>query len=303
MQAVGPSREAGVRTARDAGKQAVRLFGMGTAPMRPFPDFLIIGTKRGGTTSLFRYLAQHPGVLPLFPSARLLPMREDMKGVHYFDTGYRHGRAWYRSHFPSVLARRRAEGRAGGPVVAGESSPYYLFHPHAAARAAGTVPGARIIALLRDPVERTYSHYSEQRRNGVETLGFEEALAAEPHRLAGEADRMAADPSYRSFAHEHQSYATQSEYLPGLERWMRAFSAEQVLVLQSEDLYRDPQGTCDRALAHLGLEPLPLHDARVWNAPPRADMPTAARRDLEQRFGPHNERLSAFLGVDLGWQR
>ena len=277
--------------------------GMASAPLRPLPDFLIIGTKRGGTTSLFRYLSEHPQVLPLFPSASLLPLREDMKGVHYFDTGYRHGRAWYRSHFPSVIARRRTEGRSSGSAVAGESSPYYLFHPHAPARAAGTVRQARIVAMLRDPVERTYSHYSEQRRNGVETLTFEEALAAEPERLAGEAERMFADPSYCSFAHEHQSYASQSEYLAGLRRWLGVFPPEQVLVIASEDLYRDPQAACDQVVRHLGLEPVPLNNVRPWNAAPRADMANALRRELEIRFAPHNEKLMALLGRDLGWDR
>src|SRR4029077_8300567 len=139
------------------------------------------------------------------------------KGVHYFDSNHARGSRWYRSHFRSAWARRRAG------QITGEASPYYLFHPRAPQLAAAEIPDARLIVLLRDPVERTYSHWSEQKRNGVETLSFEDALAAEPERIAGEAERLLADPDAVSFAYEQQSYALQSEYATSIERWLELF--------------------------------------------------------------------------------
>ena len=254
---------------------------MASAALRPLPDFLVIGAKRSGTTSLHNWLLAHPDVLPLFPSARRLPLRADIKGVHHFDAAPMRSVWWYRSHFPSSPGRALAARRAGGArVVAGEATPYYLHHPHAPARAAAVVPDARLIVLLRDPVERAWSHWKEQRRRGFEPLAtFEEAIDAEPGRLAGEAERLAADPAYRSFAHEHQSYVTTGRYLEPLARWQAAFPPEQLLVLRSEDAFADPKGTFAVVLDFLGLRPARLAE------------------DLR----PDTAALEAHLGRSFGW--
>jgi hypothetical protein len=282
---------------REAAKRALRAYGTLTAGARGLPDFLIIGAKRGGTTSVYNYLLEHPLVLPLFPS------RQRIKGVHFFDTGYHRGLRWYRGHFPTAASRRLRERRAGRPVVAGEASPYYLFHPLAAERAHAAMPDARVIVLLRDPVERAWSHYKERVRHGAEPLPFEEALAREPERLAGEAERIAAEPGYVSFAHEHHSYQAQGRYLELLPRWLDRYPAERTLVLRSEDLYADPQALLDRVGAFLGLPPFRLRSRTAYNYHPAADMPAAARRRLEHAFADHDLKLAELLGMPLGWPR
>jgi hypothetical protein len=113
----------------ELGRRAVRTYGRLTARLRPGPDFLIIGAKRSGSTSLYYTLLQHPGILPLFPSARLILKTVNTKGIHYFDTNYHSGQVWYRSHFPTTFKWKHAERNFGGRVVVGEASPYYLFPP------------------------------------------------------------------------------------------------------------------------------------------------------------------------------
>lgn len=283
-----------------AGRRTVRAAGLISAPLRPPPDFLLIGAKRGGTTSMYRYLLQHPHVLPMFPSARRLPMAEDPKGAHYFDTGYDHGAAWYRSHFPSCLARARLIRRAGPPAIAGEASPYYLCHPGAPSRATAAVGQARLVLLLRNPLDRTFSHYREQRRNGVEPLNFDDAVAAEAGRLADA--RHVSGPNFaETFAYEHQSYVWQSEYAPAVARWLAAFPSQQLLVLRSEDFYADPQATYDVTLSFLGLPPHRLSVVPTWNAAPMTAMSTATRQRLRAHFDPLNAELEALLGRDFGW--
>ena len=225
------------RLAKQAGRRAFRLAGSATARFRPLPDFLVIGTKRGGTTSLYYDMLKLPQVINLFPSARYLPKANETKGVHFFDSNYSRGERWYRSFMPSTFARRAAERRIGKKVVVGEASPYYLFHPLAAERAAAMVPKAKLIVVLRDPVQRTYPHWKERRRNDAEPLGFAEALDAEPARLAGEAQRLKDDPSYYSYAHEQQSYVTQSRYVHALRRWADLFGMDRILVIASEEYY------------------------------------------------------------------
>ena len=104
--------------ARTAGRNAVRAYGIATARWRPAPEFVIIGAKRSGTTSLFRYLGEHPQVAPMFPSARRIPMmRSDQKGVHYFESNHERGSRWYRSHFRTACTRVQQRGLPTSPSV------------------------------------------------------------------------------------------------------------------------------------------------------------------------------------------
>ena len=287
-----------------AGRSAFRAYGAATSALRPAPDFMIIGTKRGGTTSAYFSLLEHPQVLPLFPSARFVPKRRDGKGPHYFDTKYAKGDRWYLGHFPSRSARARAASRLGGSVVVGEASPYYLFHPLAAERTARLAPGTKLVLFLRDPVERTYSAWKEQARNGIEPLDFRAALAAEAARTGGEEERMIADPGYVSFAHEFQSYRGQSEYARPLARWLERFPRDQVLVIASEHYSRDAGSACNEVWSFLGLPERPGQEAlRLNAAKATTPMPDDLRTELTAHFAPHNARLEHLLGQTFRWQR
>jgi hypothetical protein len=282
-------------------KALVRGLAVATSPLRPWPEFLIIGTKRGGTTSLYRYLELHPAVLPLVPSSRYLPLQDNIKGVRFFDTGFSHGPRWYRSHFPTSAARRLAGRPLGVAPITGEATPYYLFHPRAAERAAAVVGHAKVIVLLRDPVERAHSHYAERRANGTEPLSFEAALEAEPGRLAGERERMDRDPTYTSFAHQHQSYVAQSRYADSLARWKEHFPPEQLLVLCSEEFYADPEHELERVHAFLGLPHQRPPDLSPRNAIVRETMSDPVRRHLDSVFADDVRELERVAGRTFPW--
>ena len=280
----------------DAGKAGLRAYGVATASLRPGPDLLVIGSKRGGTTSLWRYLDGHPGVMATFPRA------QNIKGTYFFDEGWAKGVDWYRSHFPTTARRDALRARLGYEPVALDASPYYLFHPLAPARAAQVVPDALIVAVLRDPVERAFSHWKE-RRNHTEDLGFAEALAAEADRTRGEEDRMVADPGYVSFAHRHQTYVAQGRYAPMLERWFEAFGRDRMVVAAAEEMYADPQSFCDQLFGRLGLPDHNLGEPEPYNAEPSADMDPAIREELRQRLAPDITAVEALLGRPMPWPR
>ncbi len=269
-------------------QQAVRR---PSAGRRMLPDYLIAGGQRCGTTSLQKYLIQHPDVVP--PGV--------LKGIHYFDTNYDKGLAWYRSHFPmEKLRRRRAdEGRS---VLTGEASPYYMFHPDIPRRIAEAVPAAKIIVLVRDPVGRAYSHYLHEVRRGFEDETFEQALEMEELRLAGEDARLRQDPQYVSFEHQHHSYVARGRYIDQLENMTKHIPRDQILVISSEEMFRDPAGTYASVLAFLGLPPfLPdgfsAQNANVYKDP----IDPAVRSRLNELFAEPNARLETFVGRSFGW--
>ncbi len=280
--------------ARQAAKQALRSYGTATSRFRALPDFAIVGAKRGGTTSLYNYLLEHPSVAPLFPG------RQRIKGVRYFDSEFSRGPRWYRSHFPVELGGRFIARPQVPHPVAGEASPYYLFHPLAAQRLAQEIPDMRIIISLRDPVERAYSHYKERVRHDAEPLSFEDALEAEAG-LRGETERLVNDPSYHSKEHEDHSYVAQGRYLDMLPRWFELFPREQFHIVASEDFYADPGRVVNEIWSFLGLPPGSLRSRKRHNYVPAADIQPETRRRLQAAFTEHNQALEQLLGRSLPW--
>ena len=265
---------------RKVARNAVWAFGRATARWRPLPGFLVIGAQKAGTTALYAYLRWHPGITG--PS---------WKEVSFFDRHWWRGEAWYRGQFPL---------RAGERLV-GEASPSYLFHPLAPERARRLVPGVKLVALLRDPVDRAYSQYQHEVALGREPLSFEDALAAEDDRLRGEVGRLVADPRAFSRAWWDHSYASRGRYAEQLERWLAVFPREQLLVVRTEDLGQRPAETYATILSFLGTEPHDLPEyPRVFDRDYEPMRPET-RAALAATFVEPNRRLEALLGRKLGW--
>lgn len=274
-----------------------RRFRVATRRARILPSFIIIGAQRAGTTSLFDYLSRHPDVAEPYGGEESVAWSKEL---HFFDEKYWRGLDWYRSFFPTFAARRLAR-RRGGDLVAGEATPYYMFHPAVPERVAAALPDVRLIALLRDPTERAYSHYQLMRRKGLEELSFEEAIAAEDERLAEEEPHLE-DPHYRSHHHQHHSYIARGLYADQLERWLARFPREHLLVLRSEDFLAQPAESYAEVLEFLGLRPWRLDKFVPRNRKAYAPIDPALRTRLAERFAEPNARLARLLGTDFGWR-
>jgi hypothetical protein len=272
-------------------REGVDWWGESTSSLRVKPHYLIIGAMRGGSSALYEYVVRHPHVA-----------RSTAEEIHYFTLNYHRGQKWYRGHFPTRIRRAYVRRRYGAELMSGEATPYYMAHPHAPRRIAELLPEVKLIAVLRNPSDRAYSHYNYLRRVGVEPLhSFEEALEAEPERLAGEVDKMLADPTYKSRNHWHFSYVNRGLYADQLEALFKLFPRDQVLALQSEQLLADPARWHAAALRHLGLEEITLSHYPRHNAMRYPPMNAKTRRSLAARFAEPNRRLYRLLGRDFGW--
>lgn len=243
----------------------------------PGPDFVVIGAQRSGSTSLYDYLTQHPRIAPAA-----------MKELKYFTAFHDRPWGWYRRQFPAPLPQG---------TLTGEATPYYLFHPHAPRRLAARLPHARLLAVLRNPVDRAYSQYQMKVRRGIEPLSFEEALEREEERLAEAGEDRASLPW------RHFSYVARGRYAEQLERWFALFPRERFHVIQSEAFDRDPEGVLRETQVFLGLAPDLPRDLRMYHRADYAPMDSATRERLAALFAPLNRRLYALLGTDFGWER
>jgi Sulfotransferase domain len=236
---------------------------------------VIVGAQKAGTSSLFAHLA---GLAEVGAPER--------KEVHFFDRHHGEGVDWYARQFPATP-----------DLVVGEATPYYLFHPLAIDRMQTVLPDAKVIVLLRDPRARAVSHYWHEVRLGVEPLDLEDALEAEDERLAGEEDRIRADPDYRGFAHQHFSYVARGRYVGQLRRLLAAYPRAQVSVLHFEDLVADPVSTLAGVHDFLGLPP--LDPAVVLPERNRGDYePAPALARLEQEFAGWESEVDEVLTGD-----
>ena len=264
-----------VGNAARASQWAIRRL---TASRRSLPDFLIVGAQRAGTTSLYRWLAAHEGVHPAF-----------RKEVHYFDLHFSKGLSWYRANFPLQEA----------PGITGEATPYLLFHPLAPGRIAEQVPEAKLIVVLRHPVERAISHFSYMRALGIEPLTLPEAIAAEPRRLRGTEEQVS--EGGKSPAHQHFSYVAKGMYASQLRRWFEVFGAQSLLLVESGELFRSERARRS-VLVHLGLAPagvpFPTTHGAARNFTPADDL-DAVRQTLADLYREPNTELFTLIGRTL----
>lgn len=226
------------------------------------PDFLIIGAQKGGTSYFYRLLVTHPMV-------RAAAAKE----VHYFDWNAYKGLEWYRGCFPKRPQK----------VICGEASPSYLWHEYAPERIGKTLPDVKLIALLRNPTSRAYSHYLMEVRNSKETRSFEESIETE---ISGQ---------------ETPAYLKRGHYAEQLARYSSFFQDGRILVLKSEDFFGSPEACVQEAQGFLGLNVIPVPDRERKPRSSGTRMGTEIKERLSAYFQPYNERLYELLGRDLGW--
>lgn len=244
------------------------------------PDFLIIGAMRSGTSSLARYIRAHPSIC-----------LATQKEVHFFDRNFARGTEWYVRHFPCAHPGH----------LTGEATQTYLFDEEALDRMASVVPHARLIVLLRHPIDRAYSHYWLNRARGREPLDFEAAIRAEPERV----DNGGLNERY------WYSYLGRGRYARQLAALTERYPRDQLLVHLFEELRDSPAATYGAICRFLGIDDgvLPPNLGRVVN--PYVTFRSLRLRTLSQRLperlhkavGRLNTRVASYPSMDAATRK
>jgi tetratricopeptide (TPR) repeat protein len=242
------------------------------------PDFIIIGSPRCGTTSLYKYITSHPQILPAAN-----------KEICFFSEHFNKGLAWYQAHFPPQIDAHH--------FFTGEATPTYLTHPLAASRLHGCLPKVRLIVILRNPVDRALSHYQMLVRRGTECRTFKKAIDAELQLLAGATEISLAHKSYWKDCH----YIYKSLYACSLKQWMNLFPREQLLILQSEEFYANPAATLSQVFEFLDLPDYQLGNYQKYNGGNYQPADDVVSQRLREYFQPHNLELAEDTNREFIW--
>lgn len=273
------------------------------------PRFLITGAQKAGTTALYYYLGEHPHIIPgsekeigffspeLFEDWPENPNHLILctgKGADFFDPRtYPKAAAWYHGHF--LLPHR-----LGRHAITYEATPEYLYYPAVAERIFKYDRKMKLIAILRDPVDRAYSSwnmYYNEFNHGIyrplrEVREFDEAVRDELNEI--QSGKIRLDPGYvrRGLYHEQ------------LLQYFEFFERTQILIIDSRELKNNTSCVIEQVIHFLGL-PEYRHQGE-W--PPflvgkyKTPIPSAAARLLREFYKPYNEKLYELLDHDFGWQ-
>jgi tetratricopeptide (TPR) repeat protein len=246
------------------------------------PQFLIIGVMKGGTTSLYEYLIQHPQIVPGL-----------QKEIDFFNYQFNLGLDWYISHFPALPQ--------SGQFLTGEASPTYLLDLNAAQRIFDHFPKIKLLIILRNPVDRAISQYYDN----FNWLGWEKRSLSEAIQSEIEVLNALDDPTKiqnnSPFWKTQQGHLWRGLYVYFIEKWMQIFPREQFLILRSEDLYAHPQATMEQVFEFLEISPDQLPHYQQYTAGSYSQVPQEIREQLSAFFKPHNQRLEAFLNRKFNW--
>ena len=239
------------------------------------PNFIIIGCQRCGTTSLYTYLAQHPQILT--------PIKKEMD---FFSWHFERGIDWYLAHFPPMPR--------GEQFLTGEASPSYFDSREAPERPYSLFPEAKLIVLLRNPVDRAISQFYRLTNLNWEARSLDRVIS-------DEIERLNQNPEY-IIGEEPGNYLARGRYIEFIKNWRTFFPPEQLLILKSEDFYAGAAATVKQVLEFLDLPEYQLSEYQNANPGSYPPVNQSIRDWLRDYFRPYNQQLEEYLGRKFDWE-
>lgn len=241
------------------------------------PDFLVIGAQKCGTSSLYDYIVEHPSI-----------KKAKRKEIHYFDKYLTKGIHWYKSQFPKK--------KKNSTFLIGEATPKYLYDPAVPQMVHDLFPDVKLIIILRNPTDRAFSHYKKKLRCNAISSSFEEAI-------------------HNDLQNKKESYENLIDllgrglYLEQIQRWLEFFPKEQLHIIFTKDLARNPAETMHKVFQFLNLPNYTQKNYTRSNVATNNEVTLnpETRKSLENFFRSYNNDLQAFLrkefemDVTLDW--
>ena len=256
-----------------------------TSPLRVLPDFFVIGAVRSGTTSLFHYLNQHPNIAGA-----------SYDELGYFDDNYHLGISWYKSLFPTIFTKRKIE-KEHGKFLTFDDTPFYIYNPLVAKRIKNEFPNAKMILLLRNPIDRAYSNYNLV-ENSKKT--FEEIINQEINEIENTTIKQSKD-EFHLVNNFYEKILTRGFYAKQLEYWYKIFPKEKILIQSSEEFSKNTHNVLNQIFSFLEIKQFTIKDIGKYNVRKFPPMKQKTRDDLIEFFRPYNESLYKLINKKFDW--
>ena len=262
-----------------------------TSSVRVLPNFFVIGPGRTGTTSLYHYLDQHPCIT-----------KSAYDELGYFDDNFHLGFNWYRSLFPTKFTQQKVESKYK-KFLTYDVTPGYIRRPWAARRISSYFPNTKLIAVLRNPVDKTYSHYNMGINEGNEKRSFEEVIKYDLEQLENFSDSYSkkSDDYFKNVV--ENSFVARGFYLEQLDIWFKLFPKKQILIIKSEDLANRTTEVVKDIFNFLMIPEYNIKNVSKHRVSDYSKMNSNTRKTLIEFFRPYNKKLYEFLDRDFGWDR
>lgn len=267
------------------------LFCRLTGFARIMPDFFIGGVQKGGTTSLYADLAKHPQIIPA-----------KFKEIFYYGNSenYKKGSIFYQQFFGLTISKKLRELKTGKTCLTLDASTDTFESLEAPKRILKDNPKAKIIFILRNPVNRAFSHYKMSKKNDWDLTDFEKALELEEARIE-EGKMQAPEYSGHNYAFQRLGYKSRGIYVRYLKNWIDNFPKENILVISSEDFFKSYDTTFRAVCDFLGIDNSVKISPEKLNESASGKMNHETRKMLMDFYKPHNEELFKLIGKRFDW--
>ena len=259
-----------------------------TFPFRVLPDFLVIGVGRSGTTSLYYYLDQHPSIV-----------KSSYDEIGFFDDNFHLGLSWYRSMFTTIFTKFLIKLKTKY-FMTYEVTPWYVRRPWTARRIKKIFPNIKLIIVLRNPIDRTYSHYHLSTQND-EKRDFKVVIKEDMKNIS-QWNITEKNDSYFSNQVQNSKLA-RGFYYEQIIPWFELFSKEQIMIISSEDLASKTQSTLREIFSFLELPIYDIKNTEKVNVSKYSKMDQETRNLLIDFFRPYNEKLFEYLNREFDWNK
>ena len=254
-----------------------------TSSSRVLPNFIIIGTVRSASTSLYYNICEHPSVL-----------EAAYDEIGFFDSNFHLGINWYRSMFPTQkeMNKIRKETKFG---ITGEDTPFYFWKKEASQRIHEILPNIKLIVICRNPIDRAYSNYNLGLRKKTEELSFEEAIDTET--------KFMENHTFRECLDRNRSYLIKGHYKKQLEIWYEIFSTKQIHIVSTEEMQDDPQKTLIDIYRFLDLPDYNIKNPQRQKSAEYKKMNDETRKKLLDYYKPYNDEFFKIIQKKFEWDK
>ena len=262
-----------------------------TGFIRVIPDFLVIGAKRCGTTSLYQHLSEHPCI-----------SRSPRDNIGFFNENYHLGINWYKSLFPTVFYKKKMESKNKQCLFFDVTSTY-MEEELTAKNVYEVNPNQKIIVILRNPVDRAYSHYHVNVKEKSEKRSFEDAVFEEMNRIKSERIIQNKNKNLRVFTPNNIHYLKKGFYALQLKSWFKIFPREQILVLSTEEFQEDQNLIYKKIFDFLNIPNMKIKSTEKMEKGNYIPMKHDTQNLLLDYFRQYNYELFELINSEFDWKK